>query len=122
VYFVRVRAANGAGVGPASNETIVGVGTGNVPMGSPSAPTNLISTVSGGTVLLQWNAVPSTSAYIVEAGSTPGLRDLAYVATGTPATEFRADHVAPGVYYVRVKGWAAAGVSMPSNEVTVVVR
>ena len=119
-YYVRVRAANGGAIGPPSNDAIVAVGGGTLPL--PGMPGNLTSVVSGGDVTLQWSGATTAVAYVIEAGSSAGLRDLAYVGTGTPATTFHASGVGAGTYYVRVRGWNSLGVGAASNEVAVVVR
>jgi len=122
VYYVRVRAANGAGTGLPSSDTVVAVGAGTGPATLPGAPANLTSTVSGQNVTLRWSPAVSSSSYILEAGSAPGLRDLAYVGTGSDAPEFHASGVGAGTYYVRVRAWSAGGVGGASNEVAVIVR
>jgi hypothetical protein len=124
IYFVRVRAANAAGLGPPSNELAVAVSGGSVSACTPpSAPGGLSFSVSGSTVTLLWNssAGPITS-YIVEAGSSTGLSNLANFDTASAATTLTATGVGTGTYYVRVRGRNACGLSGPSNEVAVVVR
>jgi hypothetical protein len=56
---------------------------------------------------------------VIEAGSAPGLSNLAVVGHPTTAASFSG--VAPGTYYVRVRGVNAQGAGFASNEVTVVV-
>jgi hypothetical protein len=121
VYYVRVRAMNDAAIGPPSNDAVVAVGDGAGPTALPGPPVNLTANIAGGSVILRWNPAASASSYIVEAGSAPGLRDLAYVGTGSSAPEFHASGVGAGTYYVRVRGWSPRGVSVPSNEIKVVV-
>jgi hypothetical protein len=121
-YHLRVRAANAAGVSPPSNEAQVIVGA---PVTVPSAPSGLSFMRAGSTVTLSWLAptggggVPTS--YILEAGSAPGLSDIATVSTGAAATAITATAVPNGTYYVRVRAANAAGASGPSNEVTIVV-
>jgi hypothetical protein len=122
IYYVRVRAANDAAIGPPSNEAVVAVDGRTGPAALPGAPANLTAAVSGGGVTLHWSPAASSSSYIVEGGSTPGLHDLVYVGTGSPASEFHASGVGAGTYYVRVRGWNRNGVGAPSNEIAVVVR
>jgi hypothetical protein len=125
-YFVRVRARNAAGTGPASNEIIVIVGAAAPPCASaPGVPTALLATVSGATLTLTWTApdgspCPPTS-YTIEAGSAAGLSNLAIVGTGNTATTFTAPNVPSGTYFVRVRAMSLFGVSGPSNEVVVTV-
>ena len=56
-------------------------------------------------------------SYVIEAGSAPGLRDLASFSTGSTATEFAASNIAAWTYYVRVRARNDAGVGLVSNEV-----
>lgn len=87
----------------------------------PGAPAGLTSQVTGNLVTLAWGAASGDpTTYAIEAGSAPGLVDLANFATGSLATTFSAN--APnGRYYGRVLARNAAGTSPPSNEVTIVV-
>ena len=90
-------------------------------MAPPGAPTGLMSTVSGMNVTLAWASGGGCAAtnYVVQAGSAPGLANLATVNTGTALGLAAA---APnGVYYVRVIAQNAFGSSAPSSQVTVVV-
>jgi uncharacterized repeat protein (TIGR03803 family) len=121
-YFVRVLARNSSGTSPPSNEIVVIVGGGCA--SAPDRPTSLSASVTGVAVTLAWQP-PLTgcppSSYIVQAGSAPGLSDLANFSTGSTATTFAANNVAPGSYFVRVLAAGAAGLSTPSNEVPLVV-
>jgi outer membrane biosynthesis protein TonB len=117
-YYVRVRAANAAGVGPASNDVLAVVGGGTDATAVPGAPINLTATTFNGDVTLRWNpGSGSPSSYVIEAGSVPGARDLASFTTGSTATEFQTTGVGAGVYYLRVRASNAAGVSAASSEV-----
>jgi hypothetical protein len=89
----------------------------------PGPPLNLTTSSSGSSVTLTWSAPASADAmgYVVEAGSAPGLANLANVVTGSRATSFSAIGVGNGTYYVRVRAQNAAGTSGPSNESTLVV-
>ena len=120
IYYVQIRAASPAGWGPPSKGIVVIVG--DVGGGAPGAPINLTSIVVGNTVTLRWTATAPAAVYVIEAGSVSGVKNLANFSTGNSATEFTAGGVGPGVYYVRVRGATAAGVSPPSNEIVVVVR
>ncbi|MEZ5421320.1 MAG: hypothetical protein R2708_28825, partial [Vicinamibacterales bacterium] len=76
-FFVRLFAVNACGMGPTSAETAVVVGAPVVP---PTAPFGLESTVSGATVSFTWAAppvAPGPFTYRLEAGSAPGLSNLA---------------------------------------------
>ena len=102
-----------------SPETVVVVGNPVVP---PVAPYGLAVTKAGGTLTFAW-AAPSIGtapfSYRLEAGSAPGLSNLATVPVG--ATTFSAAGVPPGVYYIRVRAIGAGGVGPVSNELVVAV-
>ena len=118
-YFLRVRAQNAAGLSEPSNEVMIVVGAVPAP---PLPPLDLAGVVSGTTVTLNWFAPPGTvTGYVVEAGSAPGLADLAVasVAAGSSASF---TGVPPGTYYVRVRARNAAGLSIVSNQITIVVN
>ena len=116
-YFATVRAANLVGVGPASTEISFQVGGGF----QPAPPSSLQASVTGTLARLSWAAPQSNdpsvlpTSYVVEAGSRAGASDLGSVNVGN-TTSF-AVNVPPGVYYVRVRGVNARGLSAPSNEV-----
>lgn len=121
-YYARVSAQNTLGTSAASNEV-----TFSVPQacaGLPSAPSGLQSTVSGLVVTLSW-AAPSggatPTAYVIEAGTAPGLANIAVVTTASTATTFAATAV-PGTYFVRVRAFSGCGSSAASGEVGIVVR
>ncbi len=90
----------------------------------PSAPQSLQGSVSGSTVNLSWVAPAaggSPSGYLLDAGTAPGLSNLA---AGLPfgETSLSAPGVPPGTYFLRVRARNAGGVSGPSNEVSIVVQ
>ena len=121
-YFLRVRATNAGGTSAPSPEVMIVVGGVPAP---PNAPNFTSHTVSGSTVTLNWTApvggTPATS-YIIEAGSAPGLSNLAVANTGNTATTVSFAGVPPGTYYVRLRAANAQGASVVSNERTIVVQ
>ena len=120
LYFIRVRAVNAGGTSPPSAEARVRVG-----LGPPDPPSDLIAWPQESRVTLQWTA-PSTgdppTSYTVEAGSGPGLANLARISTGSAATLYFASGVPHGRYYLRVRGSNSAGEGSPSNEVAIDVN
>jgi predicted phage tail protein len=113
-YFVRVRGVNALGVSDPSNEiTVQGRG---VP---PAGPRNLSSSGSGSSVTLQWTAPSGNThaGFVIEAGSAPGLSNLAVLPVGNVTTF--STTAPPGTYYVRVRAVNARGASPPSNEIVV---
>lgn len=123
-YYVRVRATNASGAGPASNESILVVGGGSG-AATPGAPTGLTTTAVGVFVTIAWRA-PTTggapTSYIIESGSSSGLSDIENFSTGSTATSFSADKVGLGTYYVRVRAANGSGAGPASNESILVVR
>ena len=108
----RVRALNDYGESDASDD----VGS---RAGRASPTRQLVSRGSSGDVNLSWSA-PSggpPAGYVIEAGSAPGLTDLASLNVGN-VTSFTTT-APPGVYYVRVRAVNDWGTSAPSNEVVV---
>jgi hypothetical protein len=88
----------------------------------PPPPIGLTAVVSIDTVTLTWTQPGgSPTTYVVEAGSAPGLANLASVSTGSATPAYVATAVAPGNYFVRVRARNASGTSDPSNEVIVSV-
>ncbi len=110
-YYVRVKARNRVGVSPASNEVLVTVG-------NCAPPAGLTAVVTGRTVALGWAG--TSASYLVQAGSGPGLSDLAQIVVATTSPVFAS--VPPGDYFVRVRGNSPCGLTPPSNEVVVQVR
>jgi predicted phage tail protein len=118
LYYIRVRARNVVGTGAPSNEVLVPV---NITV--PGAPASLSASVSGNTVVLTWTAPssPIVANYVIEAGSAPGLSNLAVSSTSGTQTSAAFSGVPFGTYYVRVRARNALGVGNASNEVTVPV-
>jgi hypothetical protein len=112
-YFVRVRASNADGASGPSNEVVVRVGC-----VEPAVPTGLAASVSGTHVSLSWAPVPEASAYVLEAGSAPGLADVAVIPTVRPGL---AGAAPPGTYFVRVRAVSPCGTSAPSGEIVAVL-
>ncbi|MGE3474000.1 MAG: fibronectin type III domain-containing protein, partial [Vicinamibacterales bacterium] len=85
----------------------------------PGPPLNFIATIGGGnTVTFTWNA-PTTggapTGYILEAGTGPGLANLATLPL--PTTSYSVAGVPHGTYFLRVRAVNAIGTGPASNEV-----
>ncbi len=117
VYYVRVRSNVGGILSLPSNEITFTVGS---PCSMPAAPENLTNTTTSTSVSLSWQAGTGAASYVVEAGSSPGLSNIAVVSTGSSATTFGAA-APPGRYFVRVRSRNACGSSAPSNETAVTI-
>jgi hypothetical protein len=118
-YFIRVKARNSLGEGPASNEVVIQVGASCGV--APQAPRNTVATVVGRTVTLTWAAPPGPLVeYVVQAGAAPGASNLANFSTGTSATSLIAS-APPGTYFVRIRARNACGTSEASNEIVITI-
>jgi hypothetical protein len=123
IYYVHVRAVNADGISGASNEVVVVVPGGGpgCPL-PPNAPTNLTGSVSGSDVFLSW--VPSSAGcpatgFVVQAGSAPGLSNIAVLNVGAATT--LSAIAPPGTYYVRVIAVNGAGAGAASAEIVLTV-
>ena len=119
IFYVRVRGVNAAGIGVPSNEIVLVLGASC--NAAPLAPTNLSSTVSGGTVVLTWDD-PSPLA------NTPsGYRVSTADSTGKVTQLNSSSKILPlnglpgGKYSFQVAGVNSCGVGAGSNILTVTV-
>ncbi|MCA1585050.1 MAG: S8 family serine peptidase [Acidobacteria bacterium] len=87
----------------------------------PAAPLNLVATVNGNNVSLTWQppTAGTVTGYVVEAGSAPGIANLASFPIGN--TLSFATGAANGSYYVRVRAQSSVGPGAASNELLVQV-
>jgi hypothetical protein len=90
----------------------------------PNAPTALTNSVALDTVSLSWT--PATTggpadSYILEAGSGPGLANIATFVLNSPNPSTVVNAVPSGVYHVRVRARNVLGTSGPSPDTVVTV-
>lgn len=107
--------ASGAVIASASNFA------GTLVVSHPPLPVVAAAAVVGTRVDFSFTAPrgsPVATTYTLEAGSAPGLSNLATLTIGPQAT-LSIPGVPAGRYYVRVRARNTAGVSGPSNEVVV---
>jgi uncharacterized repeat protein (TIGR03803 family) len=123
-YVFGVRAQNAGGTSTLSNEIAVRVGVAAACATTPGPPIALTQSVNGSGVTLNWQAPAgcSPSSYVIQAGSAPGLNNLADFSTGNAATTFSTSGVPTGIYYVRVLAVGPGGTGSASNEVVVAVN
>lgn len=111
-YYLRVAARNAAGLGPATADVAVNVGT-----AAPGAPQSLNTVVAGSRLTVNW-AAPSSggavSTYVLQAASASGLVNIFNGPIGL-TTSIAAD-VPPGTYYLRAFAQGPGGTSPASNE------
>jgi len=116
-YYARVRAANAVAVADSGEQVFFRVGSEIAP------PGNLVADWSGSQATLRWGAAAADSSsaepseYVLEAGSAPGMADVARVPMGS-ATTFSVN-VTSGAYFVRVRAVNSRGDSNPSREIVV---
>jgi hypothetical protein len=113
-FYTRMQASNPCGISALTPDVLISVG-GVAPPPAPTASATVIANM----VNLQWNAAAGAGQYRLDAGSGPGLSNIATVLT--PFTSLTANAVPPGTYYVRISAIGAGGVSLASNEVVVIV-
>lgn len=116
-YYVRVRALNGLGVSAPSAEAALVVSSSADCDTPPPVPTGYVAQGGGLLVSLAWATSPGATGYRLEAGSGPGLANLASMDLG-PVTTFNTT-APPGTYYTRVRAYNGCGVSAPATEVPV---
>jgi len=111
-YFVRVRTVGmPGGAEQVSNEILVRGGCQN----APPPPTGLAAELGAGSVTVSWSAPDAiVTRYAVEAGSAPGLANLASIAWPGEQTTLTAN-APPGTYHVRVRAVNGCGTSAPSS-------
>jgi hypothetical protein len=91
----------------------------------PPRAENLTADVTGRVVALAWSNQATralATGLVIEAGSAPGLSDLARLPIAAGHDELTVLDVPPGAYYVRVRSMNGTGMGDPSNEIAVVVR
>ena len=124
-YYVSVRAQLANGFTNPSNEVAVTVAGGPGPGActvAPGAPSGISASVSGSTITLTWTAASGSPAgYVVDAGSAPGLSNLASGTDVGAGTTLSAPNMPAGTYYVRVRARNSCGTGSASNEVSVTV-
>lgn len=118
-YVVRVRARRGAETSGPSPEATVLVGA-TCPR--PAAPGALTSARVGSQLTLQWSGSSDAAGYILEAGTAPGLTNVATIATGRATSlAVSLSGVPAGTYYLRVRAVSACGVGASSADASVTV-
>jgi hypothetical protein len=90
--------------------------------GLPKPPRSVVPTVRDDRVIeLGWDPSEGDAAgYRVEVGSARGLADVSSFTTGV-TSRFALRDLAPGTYYLRVRGVTAAGAGEASKEVVVTI-
>lgn len=119
-YYVRIRSRGPSGISAPSNEVVLDVTSGGC-TGVAQQPTPLTGNSDGMALSFSWRqpqSGPIPTSYVIEAGTAPGLSNLATLDTGSTARFFAAS-APPGTYYVRVRSKNACGSGPPSNEVAV---
>lgn len=109
-YYLRVRGLAGNIFGPFSNEASVTVGDTSGPGVTPCGVTapSISVNVTGGSVTVNWGAVPGTAGYRIEFSRFPNATEL--VQTVNASTTSFTQYVGMlGTFYVRVVAGDACG-------------
>lgn len=116
-YYVRVRGVNAMGSSTPSNDVVVSVGC----SASPNPLINLITKIRGGLVSMTWTDPDgcTDTSYQLSVADQPSGASVAQMATESNTLTALAG---PGVYYVKAASVTAHGVSVPTEEVRVVVK
>lgn len=115
-YYLRVRAQNAGSTSLPSNEQRLDVTS--APVSPPVLDPPVVA--ADATVTLSWTRPPGATAFVLEAGTAPGLSDIASLDVGG-VDRLTLPGVPEGRYFVRVRAAGAAGAGPPSNEVQVLV-
>jgi hypothetical protein len=113
-YYVRVRAATAAGAGAPTNEVVVTTGSTSALCTPVDVPAPINFRTVGGLINFEWDAPTHGAAplgYRLEAGTAPGLADIATVGLG-PGRVFTVA-APPGTYYLQLRAVGACGTSAP---------
>ncbi|MGE0815975.1 MAG: hypothetical protein AB7O28_06155 [Vicinamibacterales bacterium] len=126
LYYARVRAISPTDVSLPSSEVVIGVGgAGGAPV-VPGVPREFRVTVGGSrTVTMLWGAPTSggsPTGYVLEAGSAPGLTNIAAGIQLPLTPSFVAPNVPPGAYYLRLRAVNSGGLGPATGDVLVVVH
>jgi hypothetical protein len=114
-YYLRVRARNTFGLGPASEELGVNVYSPASPLDAPSAP---FAWMSGRRLTLTWSQAVTggePTGYRVEAGTATGLTNIGSALVSGRFLTYEA--VPDGLYFLRVRAVSGAERSRPSPEI-----
>jgi hypothetical protein len=128
-YYVRVRAVNAAGAGPASDDIAVRVADATPCAGPPAMPQDFggfFDVIRGATSIeLSTYALGPANSFIVEIGSASGRTDLwtyEKAASENRLALMLYGTVPRGSYFVRVRARNACGIGEPSNEVVIRIQ
>ncbi|HQZ37783.1 MAG TPA: fibronectin type III domain-containing protein [Vicinamibacterales bacterium] len=88
-----------------------------------AAPENFAVTTTGATAVFSWTPplTGEVSRYVVEAGMSPGLADVATFVNAAPATSLVVPAVPPGTYFVRVRAENGDGPGAPSSSMSLIM-
>lgn len=108
-YYLRVKAQNACGVGPASTEQVL-----TMTCASPGQVPPPGATVSGSTANISWAAVANATGYRLDVGTTAGAANIfSQVISGTTR---QLPSLGNGTYFMRVTALNSCGAGPTSGE------
>jgi predicted phage tail protein len=116
-YYVRVRAVTALGTSAPTDDLAITVGSASCTAPPQSPAVTYAEAEADGQVLVFWFGWSGSAptSFVLEAGSGPGLANLATIElTSLPPVTF--NNVPAGVYYLRVRSRNACGTSAPSPD------
>ena len=118
-YYLRIAAANAAGLGPASNEVLLSMPVG----GGCSAPPARTFTASafGRYVQFGWQGVPGAAGYRLDFSATPGGPVTASLPFGPNQTGYAVTGAPLGVFYGKLVTAFSCGQQTPGPEVALTI-
>ena len=118
-YYLRVAAANAAGLSPASNEVLLGMPAG----GGCSAPPARTFTASafGRYVQFGWQGVPGAAGYRLDFSAAPGGPVTASLPFGPNQTGYAVTGAPLGVFYGKLVTAFSCGQQTPGPEVALTI-
>jgi Fibronectin type III domain len=119
-FYFAVQAYNASGERSPLSQEVIGTPSASTTCRQPPRPPQLTVDVFGSSIRLSWSpsGADPTTGFVLDVGSAPGQTNIA--SARLPAAMTSVTGEAPsGIYFVRIAGVNACGVSEPSPELTV---
>lgn len=118
-FYIRLKALYPDGAEGISNEVSLTLGA----TGTPQPPANFRATASGTNIVFSWDVTndPLVTGVVADAGTAPGLSNLAQGAPIGNSGSYVAANAPPGHYYFRLRAVGQTGSSAQSNEAEITI-